>query len=401
VYTVRILFVLPYVPSPIRVRPYQFVRELSRRHEVTVLATGPSRELDAADGLSQLVRTVEVVPLRLMASLRSCAAAVVHGEPLQAAVCQSPELERRLGQLLAAGCFDLVHVEHLRAAHLGARVPKDVPTLFDAVDCISLLLLRTLRSSHSVRQRLLALLELRRMRTYEAHLLGRFDRVTVTSPEDGQALSALASVAEVAVVPNGVDLERFQPLDQTAEPATLVFSGKMSYHANVTGALHFVHHMLPLIRAIRPDVRLKIVGSNPPRVVRELARRDPAISVTGYVPDLRLAVRGATVAICPVTVKVGIQNKVLEAMAMRLPVVATRQGVEGLQAAPGRDLLVADSPAEFAAHVCRLLGQPHLRQQVAHAGLEYVRRHHRWEVSAAKLETLYGEAIKRHHAISR
>src|SRR5205807_2428662 len=125
-----------------------------------------------------------------------------------------------------------------------------------------------------------------------------------------------------AVIPNGVDMEHFQP-DAERQPPSLVFSGKMSYHANVTAVLYFVREILPRVRAVEPHVRLRIVGSNPPPEIRRLAT-DPLITVTGYVPDVQEAVRGAAVAVCPVTVKVGIQNKVLEAMAMGLPVVSTR-----------------------------------------------------------------------------
>lgn len=389
----KVLFVLPYVPSLIRVRPYNFVRQLASRHDVTVLATDSGGGLSHAEGLRAHCRDVQVVPLRLSAAARSCAEAAIRGEPLQAAFCRSRELERRLVDLLEEG-FDLVHLEHLRAAHLADLIPEGMPTLFDSVDCISLLQERTLLLSHSLRQRLAAALELSRTRSYEARLLRRFDRVAVTSPEDRRALLSLEPRAEVAVLPNGVDLDYFRPREAPSEPATLVFSGKMSYHANVTALLHFVRDILPLIRRRQPDVHLRVVGSAPPAAVRCLAR-DPAISVTGYLADIREAVGRATVAVCPVKVRVGIQNKVLEAMAMALPVVCTREAVQWLEARPGRDLLVADDPAGFADHVCRLLVDRGLRDEIGRAGRRYVEEHHRWEAAAGRLEGLYQEAVER------
>ncbi|HEX2924550.1 MAG TPA: glycosyltransferase, partial [Chloroflexota bacterium] len=140
-----------------------------------------------------------------------------------------------------------------------------------------------------------------------------------------------------------------------------------------------------------PDVRLRVVGSRPPSLVTRMAR-NPAVTVTGYLPDIREAVGRATVAVCPMTVKVGIQNKVLEAMAMGLPVVCTKQGATGLQSEADRDLLVAGSPAAFAESVCRLLDEPDLRARVGDAGRRYVERHHRWEDAGLRLETLYQEA---------
>jgi glycosyltransferase involved in cell wall biosynthesis len=197
----------------------------------------------------------------------------------------------------------------------------------------------------------------------------------------------------VTVVPNGVDLDYFQPWRGEREPATLVFSGKMSYHANATAIVHFVDHIWPLIRQERPDVRLRIVGSRPPEGILALTR-DPAIEVTGYLPDLRSALGSATIAICPMTVRVGIQNKLLEAMAMGLPVVATAAAHGGLSATPGRDVLVAETPAGFAEQVCRLLNSPAARQQLGQAGRRFVELHHQWAASARQIAALYQRAIQ-------
>jgi len=388
---VRILFVLPYVPSLIRVRPYNFIRSLARRHEITVLATSMAGEAEDVAALQAICEGVHIVPFRLATGLRSCARAALCGEPLQAAVCRSPAAERLLRDLLARGRFDVVHVEHLRAAYLGAHIPRDLPTVFDSVDSISLLLERTLQSSHSLRQRLQAALELHRTRRYEAGILRRFHQVAVTSPDDAAALQALAPDGRVTVVPNGVDLEYFRPPAGPRDAATLVFSGKMSYHANATAVLHFVRHILPIVRRSRPDVRVKIVGSRPPAPIRALTA-DPAITVTGHVPDIREAIAPCTVAICPVTVKVGIQNKVLEAMALGVPVVSTRAGLGGLAAEPGRDILVADDETTFAGQVCRLLDDPQLCRQLGMAGRHYVEDHHRWDTAADRLEGLYRQA---------
>jgi glycosyltransferase involved in cell wall biosynthesis len=320
---------------------------------------------------------------------------VLQGEPLQSAVGRTPAAEAALAGLLAEQQYDAVHVEHVRAAFLHRSLPNGTPTLFDAVDCISLLWERTRRNSHSRVRRLIAAIELGATRRYERQLMSAFDRVTVTSPEDAVALCELNPRAPITVVPNGVDLDYFQPLGLASTPATLVFSGKMSYHANVTAVLHFVQNILPLVHKSVPDARLRIAGSNPPDVIRRLAA-NPQIEVTGHLPDLRQAVGTASVAICPVTVKVGIQNKILEAMAMAVPVVASSEGATGLQATAGKELLVGRDAAEIARHIVTLLTDEALRTRIASAGRQYVEREHRWSAAAGVLEDLYREAAVLH-----
>jgi polysaccharide biosynthesis protein PslH len=386
----KILFVLPYVPSLIRVRPFQFIRELSLRHEVDVLATASSNELRDIENLRPFCGRIDIIPLSMVSRLRFCAEAALRGEPLQAAACRSTELERVLLERLATDPPDVVHVEHLRAAYVAKLVPRTMPVVFDAVDCISLLLERTLARSHRLEQRALALMELHRTRAYEARLLPKFDRVFATSPDDAGALQALSSACNVGVVTNGVDLEYFRPVADR-DAATLVFSGKMSYHANASAALHFVRHIWPRIRERTPNTRLRIAGSNPPADIRAL-ERDPAITVSGHVPDIREEIGRSTVAVCPMTVKVGVQNKLLEAMAMGLPAVSTTLGVAGLNAEPGRDLLVADDPIQFAEDVCRLLQDGDLRTKLGQRARGYVENHHRWEMAVARLEAIYEQA---------
>jgi glycosyltransferase involved in cell wall biosynthesis len=389
---VRILYVTPYVPSRIRVRPFHFIRELSRAHEVTALTVTTTGESDNLERLAGWCEQVIPVHLHATEIATSCAVAVLQGMPLQAAYCRSSELTRQFHSLLHRRRFDVVHIEHLRAGYLGLEYRAPAPLIFDAVDSISLLLLRTLHASHSVKQRLLAAMELHRTEAFEARLLERSDHTVVTSTEDREALLRLRPHVSVSTVSNGVDIDYFQPMPGPIEPATIVLSGKMSYHANVSAALHLSRNIMPLVHALRPDVRVRIAGSDPSPAVLRLAE-DPTVTVTGHVEHLPEAIGTATVAVCPVTVKVGVQNKILEAMALGVPVVSTRTGAAGLSAQPGRDLLVADNAHQFAEHVCRLLDDPDLRHRIGTAGRQYVERHHAWAAATRDLLDVYNHAL--------
>ncbi len=170
----------------------------------------------------------------------------------------------------------------------------------------------------------------------------------------------------------------------------------MSYHANVTAALYLVEQVLPRVWAERPEVRVWLVGKDPPRQVQRLAAdRGARVTLTGTVPDVRPYFRRAAVAVVPIPYGAGIQNKVLEAMASGTPVVATPQAVSALAVADGEQALVADGPEAFAAAVLRLLGDPALRTQLGQAGRRYVEQHHDWRSIVERLEEIYGEAIAR------
>ncbi|MDY7040503.1 MAG: glycosyltransferase [Chloroflexota bacterium] len=322
----RILYVTPYVPSLVRVRPYNLIRCLARRgHQVTVLALQSSdSELADAEALREEGVEVETVPLPRWHSLVNCVRALPTHTPLQAAYCWSSAMEARLQVLMAKSRFDLVHVEHLRGAHFG-EVAGGVPRVYDSVDCISLLFDRTRRESPRWASRLMAQVELGRTRRYEDRLLAVYDSVLVTSPDDKVALERLASSAKrdrrapIVVLTNGVDLDYFSPLDVPRDPESLVFSGKMSYHANVAAALYLAREVMPLVWARRTMATLTLVGQNPPSVIRALTS-DTRIVVTGYVPDMRPYLARAAVSVSPIRYGVGVQNKVLEAMAMSTPV---------------------------------------------------------------------------------
>lgn len=396
----RILFLVPYVPNLVRVRPYNFIRSLGNRgHEVTVFSVwSDERERQDLEQLKSECHAVRAVYLPKWRSLANCVLALPGRAPLQAAYCWHPELvaEAALKDLKP----DVVHIEHLRGAWYGLKLKSwlvkrrlSAPIIWDSVDSISLLFRQAAFRSRRLVSRLLTGFELGRTERYEGWLTSQFPRVLVTSPADREALAALSSAArhkpDLRVIPNGVDLDYFgADLELSREPATLVLSGKMSYHANVTMAVFFVRDVLPLVRARRPDTKVWIVGKDPTSEVQALAA-DPAITVTGAVPDVRPYLQRATLAVAPVAYGVGIQNKVLEAMACGTPVVATEQAVSALQIEPQRDVLVASEPATLAEKTLELLDQPGRRQAVSSAGRAYVEKHHDWRQIVSRLEETY------------
>jgi glycosyltransferase involved in cell wall biosynthesis len=295
-------------------------------------------------------------------------------------------------------------VEHLRGSRYGLLAKSFVPqypVVWDSVDCISLLFRRAAIYSKKRINRWITRFELKRTERYEEWLFSQFDHTLVTSRADREALLALGNThrndSRVQILPNGVDLDYFLPhTPERREPSTLVISGKMSYHANITMTLNLCQVVMPKIWAKRPEVKLWIVGKDPSREILELGT-DPRVTVTGTVEDIRPYLQRATVAVAPLAYGVGIQNKILEALSCATPVVTTPQGISALEVTPGRDLLVAQEPEAFAEQVLQLLLNPQQRQCIGQAGRLYVEQHHKWETIAAQLEGTYLELIHTHH----
>ncbi|GAB4530992.1 MAG: glycosyltransferase [Anaerolineae bacterium] len=394
----RILFISPYLPSLIRVRPYNFIKSLAARgHQITLLALlPPGEDTSSLETLRSWCQDVQTVRLPRWRTLYNGLRALPGQVPFQAAYSRSPEMSELIQRTQAKARFDVVHVEHLRGAELNHSV-NGTPIVFDSVDSISLLFDLTRRSGPNWRSRLMARLDLQRTRRYESRLLERYSRVLVTSPRDREALVQLSTRQDLqerfVVLPNGVDLDYFSPLeDVPRDPATLIFTGKMSYHANVAAALDLATQVMPYVWSSRPEARLVIAGKDPVPELMQLAG-DARITVTGTVPDLRPYLAQATLAVSPIRYGVGIQNKLLEAMAMATPVVSTSQATAALQVEPGRDLLVADTPQAMAEVVIALLADERQRWQVGQAGRRYVETYHNWDTAAGQLERVYREAM--------
>ncbi|MCC7359793.1 MAG: glycosyltransferase [Anaerolineales bacterium] len=415
----NILFVSPYTPTPIRTRPYNLLRSLARLgHRLTLAALWErdeeQRALRELEGLGIRVLARRLTRARVVCNLP---AAVLRGQPLQARYCWEPGLAHRVEQAVAGEQFDLAHVEHLRGVELGRAVQaaghrhgRTLPVVWDSVDCITTLFERAAETSRSLFGRWITRLELPRTRDYEGQAVRRFDRVLATAQFDAAALGRLAVRAAqrrsaggepvlnpagaVRWLPNGVDLEYFTPGASPRDPATVVLTGKMSYHANVTAAHVLLAEIMPRVWAERPDVRVNIIGSSPTPDIRALAERfAPRVTVSGYVADLRPYLQTATLAVAPVAYGAGIQNKVLEAMACEAPVVASPQAVAALAVRPEEQVLVAEGPAAGAAAIVRLIGDPALRARLGAAGRRYVAQHHDWNQVARQLQAIYHELV--------
>jgi len=398
----RIAYIVPYVPNLIRTRPYNLINQLaSLGHEVTVFTLGSGQQdLIDVQALRGHGCDVHYYVQPVWRSLLNSAAAVPSRKPLQSVYSWQRYMALQVAEGASQNHFDIVHVEHLRGSRYGSFLKSRLPILpvvWDSVDCISHLFEQAANHSRSFFGKFMTRFELTRTRRAEGDLACRFDHVLVTSPSDRNSLLGLVpsgkSPSEISVLPNGVDLEYFHPNTEfQREAETIVFSGKMSYHANISMVKYLVDEIMPRIWKLRPAARLYIVGKDPSPAIRQLMQ-NPLITVTGTVDDIRPFLWRATVSVVPLLYGVGIQNKILEAMATGTPVVTTCRALSALQAQPGKDLFVSDDPDGFSQAVLQLIANRDLQQKTGDAGVTYVRTFHSWDSIASQLVKIYQQIL--------
>jgi polysaccharide biosynthesis protein PslH len=390
----RVLFVAPYVPSRIRVRPFEWVRALARQGcRVHLVAVQPPEDQALDDrSVFDACEAADVFPLGRWQTLANAASALPTSLPIQAAYARQPAAEARIRALTASGGFDVVHVEHLRGALL-VPSPGPVPTVYDGVDCITRLFEQTLRLAPGLAQRAMARLDVGRTRRFEASLSRRFDRMIASSEAEAQAFRALDPVADpgfVTALRNGVDLGA-APGPPADDGRTVLFAGKLSYHANEAAARRLAVDVMPRVWERHPEARLILAGKDPSPALQALAAPG-RVEVTGYVKDMAATMATATVLAAPLVYAAGIQNKVLEAMARGVPVVTSASACAALEAVVGRDVVSADDDAEFAAAIAGLLEDRLRRDAVGAAGRRHVEQHHDWDALARALMDVYADA---------
>jgi len=442
----RILFLAHRVPYPPnkgdKIRSYHECRYLSERHEVWLacLADDPT-DLGYVEVLSRDCRAVTCELIGRGSARRRALARLVRGGPMSVAYFHNPRLAATVSRWLATERFDVVLAFSSQMAQYvwppdpppERREPsgplRQPPRVMDLVDVDS----EKFRAygerapRRAGRQkptpakrpptRWVYAAEARRLARYETEIARRFDLVILVSEAEREVFERVTgshrsrgSAARHGpsepdglrplAVPNGVDVDYFTLGDERPWPYTMVFAGAMDYAPNIDAVTWLVHDVLPRVRSRIVDaggsdrVRLRIVGASPTRAVRRLARVD-GVEVLGTVPDIRPYVRTAAVSLAPMRIARGIQNKVLEAMAMGVPVVTTAAGLEGLACRPGEDLLVADDADGMAEATVRVLTERPLAQQLSERGRAYTCARHAWERSMETLEAALGEVAER------
>lgn len=413
----KVLWLGHFVPWPpvagALIRSYHLVREANRSFEVALLCLNQKARLPRPDlveqaraALSEHCASVEIQPIpaeerprpRERVTLRSTLLRRSYDEVW----LSSPPLRARLKELVETLRPDLVHFDTVGLAPYASVLPQ-MPLVLNHHNIESQMMERRATLEPSIALRALLRSQARALVRLERSAADRFHSHLVVSELDGDRLAALIPGARVVVIPNGVDLEYFQPLPPSRQfqPRSIVFAGGLDWYPNRTAVWWLIKEIFPRLRARFPDASATIIGRNPPAEFLHAAKATPGLRFTGFVDDIRPLIADAAVYACPIFDGGGTRLKILDTLAQQIPLVATTMAVEGVGVVSGQHALLADTADEFVDAVARIFDDPTHGSTIAAAGRLLAEQRFGWESIGRRLSAAYRAAIDDFHRAGR
>ena len=384
----KILIVNPNLPYPPRsgntIRLFNIIKRLSQTDDVDLIAIVPrSASRDDVTSLKEYCRNVYLASQSKTSRLSQVLSTIwkfLIGEPFFTKYVQSADLGHLLYRITHENRYDIIIIEHsFMARYLHSLyLRSDTKTVLVMHDIATFLYERLYRSERRIFAKLKLLLTYLPLRKWEIRMARQFTRVVTMSERDRELFLSLGSECRISIVPNGVDTNTYRPFPLDGREKVILLIGSMDYRPNVDAVLYFTKEIFPVVRKRNPDCTLTIVGKTPSDDVRRL-EDEPGVTIHSDVEDVRPFYQKAFVSVVPLRSGGGTRLKILEAMALGTPVVSTSIGCEGLDVENIRNILIADTPIDFAQQICNLLTDLVLWQRISWNGRALVQERYDWE----------------------
>lgn len=382
----KIAFFVSRFPYPLekgdKLRAFNIIRQLSKRHDVTLFAVTDRSVTDKdKEALLPYCSSIHIHYRSKISIAISLLKNILSEMPYSVAYFYSKHADRMWQKIIKQIQPDLIFSQLIRAAPYSSHYSCN--KALDYMDCFSKGMYQREQQNHGFIRWIYGA-EFERLRKYEQKCLYDFNIHTIISEEDKNSFS-FTEKAKISVVPNGVDTEYFQPV-QEDKNYDLLFTGNMAYPPNINAVVFLVKKILPLIWIKRPQTNLLIAGANPAKEVRLL--QSNKVNVSGWIDDMRNSYNQSRVFVAPMQMGIGMQNKVLEAMAMQLPCIVSTMVNSAIHADVGKEIITANTPDEFLGAILRLLDNRDESEQLSKAGREFVLKKHNWEKIGDELNQL-------------
>jgi sugar transferase (PEP-CTERM/EpsH1 system associated) len=377
-----------------KIRSYNILRELARRHSVTFFSFYGEHDHDQHPELKDIFDGLVCMPLKLP-SAKSPAEMLSYGihlfspQPYGITKFCRPEVRRRVRALIEKENYDVIVCDFMAAARV---IPwsSPIPKVLFTHNVEATIWRRHYEFSANPVWKTISWLEWKKMEAAERRYLRLADHVLTVSESDRDAFASVADPAKLTAIPTGVDVEYFQPLLIDETPHSLVFTGSMDWLPNEDAIFYFLDEIFPAIIQKLPDVVLEVVGRKPSRKLQARAEQEKNVTLTGWVEDIRPYLARAAVCIVPLRIGGGTRLKIFEAMAMAKAVISTSVGAEGLPVSSGGNIFLADTPKDFADRAIALLQNPSERRRIGTSARAMVQENYGWsQIAESFSQTLH------------
>lgn len=365
-----------------KLRAFYQIRELSKHHHLVICALSDAAlHPEAYNVLKSYSKSLYFFRLHKAGIFLRLVCAIFSCMPFQVAYFTNRRIKKNIQSLIVKHQPDHIYCQLIRTAEYVRKT--DIDKTIDYQDVISGGLKRRLNISPWYMRPLL-MAEYNRVVRYENKVFDRFDKRTIISYPDREMIPH-PQRKMIVVIPNGVDTEYFKPV--SAEKVyDIVFTGNMAYPPNINGAEYLVREIMPRVWASLPEVKVAIAGATPTARVKALASE--RVTITGWVDDIREYYARSVVFVAPMLIGTGLQNKVLEAMAMQLPCITSPLANNALNAKEGSEILIGRNAREYSQHILSLLKNSELRDRLKYKGYHFVLQNFNWESTSKTLEAV-------------
>ena len=386
----KLLVITSRFPYPLdkgdKLRAFHQIKALSSTCEIHLISLSDKKISDSdLNQLEKYCASVKVYKLNKIESVFSLIGALFNNRPFQVALFYNKSIHKRIKKITREINPDHIYCQLIRCSEY-VKDEFDIRKTIDYMDVLSKGIQRRISSSPFYLKRLLRV-EAERLKTYENIMYEYFDNHTIISLQD-QELIYQTERENIAIIPNGIDTEFFNPNDNPEQKHELLFNGNMQYEPNVKSAIYIVNNILPLVQKKYPNTKLLISGTSPTKEVLNL--QSDTVTVSGWMDDIRDAYNQAQIFIAPMQIGTGLQNKLLEAMAMKMPCVTSKLANNALKATPGKEILIGNSREEYAQLIIELLENDFKKNEIGENGQRYVQSNFNWQSSTKKLLTEMG-----------
>ena len=382
----KILILLPRIPYPLekgdKLRAFHQIKHLSKNNKIILVALNDSRlHIDAIVKLSPICDSIHFINISFFRKVYNIFKAFFNGNPLQVGYFYNKKAQKQINDIIEKNKPEHIYCQLIRTSEYVKNLT--IPKTLDYQDVFSKGIERRIENVKGLKKAIFKL-EHKRLLDYEEQIFDFFNNKTIISKPD-QQLIPHSEKDQIHIIPNGVDYNYFKPI-KSNKTYDLIFTGNMGYPPNINSVIFLTNTILPEVHKINPNINLVIVGANPHPSVKAL--KSDKVEVSGWVRDMREYYAKSKIFIAPMQIGTGLQNKLLEAMAMKIPCITSSLANDALNATNNKEILVGNNTAEYVKHIFSLLNDSEKANNIAKAANQFVHNNYDWAKATKKLEDI-------------